>query len=351
MYTSKKKESKVIKTILTLVIITISLLCLYCVMFSPFHFWFMKNDTDLGYYMGSRLSYCNGKLNICYNDYSRLDTASSFWTQSKMLCDKATMGNILSNNICYIDGNQNFRICDLNGNGDVVIAGNCTKFTTDGFNKIFFADESNQLFVYYIDKHNTEKISSIDGDIYELLYHNNLLYVISQYYDNTDNKYVCKSSIKFFDSKSFQSINNLIVNMNDLKINSCDCHMFILDDYVVFFGNDLGTSYYSVDLYTKKITYLGEYSTSVSCTNNNSIYFIKSLYSSSIYNSDVKEELWRLDVSNVTTKKISDFDVEYYEMLCTDNYIYLYRPINLFSKQNTLFNISLGYEVKQMILG
>ena len=74
------------------------------------------------------------------------------------------------------------------------------------------------------------------------------------------------------------------------------------------------------------------------------------------FNNEIKQSEETKNIASQFTKntfssqaeKISDFDVEYTEMLCKDNYIYLYRPMKLFPKQNTLFNMDLGYEINQI---
>lgn len=343
------RKHKTIRIILISMAIILSLLCIYLIVFSPFHFWFMKEDDDTGCFKGTNLAYNDGTLYVSYNDNSRLDVISSFWTFSKFSDTDASFSDIITDNLRYTYYNNTLYICDLNGNNKVKVADDLTYFSTDYVNNIYFADNSNQVYVYSIDNKKTELIPSyVQGDIFELSYHNDLIYVISGYYEYEADKAVYKCNINSFDCKSFGTIHNVNINMNDMGINSNDCYVNIIGDNAVFFGKELGISYYSVNLSNSKTTYLGEHSKSVSCTDDTSLYYLKNLYASSIYNKEVHDELWKLDIRSGQTEKIADFDVEYTEMLCTDNYIYLYRPMKLFPKENTLFNLDLGYEIKQV---
>ena len=341
------RKHKTAKIILISMAVILSLLCIYLIVFSPFHFWFMKYDSDTDYIQGDSLTYNNGKLYVSYNNDSRLDVVGTSWTHSKILSDKANSGEIISDKIIYRNNNS-LRICNLNGHNETKITDDLTFFTTNANKQIYFTNSSNELYVYDIDNQKTEIISTISGDIYSLSCSNNSLSVVSGYLEYEADKAVYKSSIKTFDCDSFDIIYDASVNMNELGINSNDCYLFVIGDIALFFGKELGISYYSVNLSNSEITYLGEHSKSVSCTDDTSLYYLKKLYASSIYNKEVHDELWKLDIRSGQTEKIADFDVEYTEMLCTDNYIYLYRPMKLFPKENTLFNMDLGYEIKQV---
>ncbi len=343
-----KNKHKIIKIIIIAISVIILLLVSYCIAFSPFHFWFMEYDADTDYIQGESLTYNNGKLYVAYNDDGRLDIVGTLWTHSKFLSDKASLGDIISDKIIY-SNNNSLRVCDLNGNNEVEITNDLMYFTTNSTNQIYFTNSLNELYVYYIDNQKTEIISSTtSGDIYSLSCSNNSLSVVSGYLEYEADKSVYKSSIKTFDCDSFDIIYDTSINMNELGINSNDCYVSVIGDVALFFGKELGISYYSVNLSNSKITYLGEHSKSVSCTDDTSLYYLKNLYASSIYNTEVHDELWKLDIRSGHTEKIADFDVEYTEMLCTDNYIYLYRPMKLFPKENTLFNMDLGYKVNQI---
>ena len=307
----------------------------------------MEYDSDTDYINGHNLAYNNGKLYVAYNDDSRLDIVSTYWTHSKFLSDKTDLDDIILNKKVY-SNNTSLHICDLNRSNDIEITDDLMYCATNATNQVFFTNSLNELYVYDIDNQKTEIISTISGDIYSLSCSNNSLSVISGYYDFETDKSVYKCNINSFDCKSFGTIHNVNINMNDMGINSNDCYVTIIGDNAVFFGKELGISYYSVNLPNSEITYLGEHSKSVSCTDDTSLYYLNKLYASSIYNKEVHDELWKLDVSAGQTDKIADFDVEYTEMLCTDNYIYLYRPMKLFPKENTLFNMDLGYEIKQV---
>lgn len=344
-------------TFITIILLFFVLLLVYFFVGTR-HFCFMKSDSDRNYYdsLGA-LTYCDGKINIYYNNL-KLDVVDGIFPQIKSLSVKAHSGVAYSNHILYKSNHAygadfDLIICDTNGSNDRTISKQCLQYKYCG-NKVFYVENDNKMYVYDTLNNTTEFVfqpNASDTDRKYLIpvkieVLNNRVYIFYKYY-NTD----CMCLVDILNSETFELENQSNVNISRFKLTNVDFQILICGDYIVFYDK-FGVDLWSYNIKSNNEKYLGKHDFKLIAANSEAIYFTKdyAYHGTGNESSEDKNELWKLNIQSGEENKICELNTDYICMLCTDNYAYCYKYLYLFPSLRTFVDWEFGYKVEQIAI-